>query len=115
MADIAPGGGSPRRETTTIVAKASGTDHSAGCASSSAGTPGSSPATSPAAITPAELTSPTAIPTSAPRAVSRRHQIPSTSSGQNVDAATANADVTSAPTSTRAPGRASSTTTAAAT
>jgi len=39
MADAAPAGGAPRSETTTIVVNASGTDQSAGWASSSAGTP----------------------------------------------------------------------------
>ena len=37
-----------------------------------------------------EQVPPTASPASAPTSVSRRHQMPSTSSGQNVDAATAN-------------------------
>jgi len=50
----------------------------------------------------------------APRAVSPGHQMPSTSSGQNVDAATANAEVTSTPTSMLAAGSASSTIAAAA-
>jgi hypothetical protein len=65
-------------------------------------------------MAPAEASRPTTIPTTAPGAVNPGHQMPSTSSGQNVEAATANAEVTSTPTSMLAAGSASSTTPLAA-
>ena len=51
------------------------------------------PATATLTVTP-ESSPPTASPLAAPNAVSPRHQMPSTSSGHNVEAATANANPT---------------------
>src|SRR4051812_21999995 len=78
-------------ETATMAAKASGTLQAAGWPSSTSlqlsGSPSYSVQTTPA-LAPRP---PARSPATAPDGVSPRHQMPSTSSGQNVDAATAKA------------------------
>lgn len=78
------------RDTAHIVRNASGTEMTAGCSSSSP-----PPVSRLVKIAPLDTTVPTANPAAAPRAVSPVHQIPSSSKGQNVDAASANAHPTS--------------------
>ena len=85
------------RDETTMAAKAAGTETSAGCASSAPKAPPGFPTTRSAAIAAVAITDPASIPTAAPRAVRPLHQMPSTSSGQNVLAANANAQPTSTP------------------
>ena len=86
------------RLTTTIVMKASGTVTAAGYPTRVDGQPpaASSPTqlvtASRAAI--ADVEAPTARPATAPAAVSPRHQMPSTSNGHSVEAATANTNPT---------------------
>ena len=82
-------------ETTTIVANASGTEITAGWLSSSCSVVLPASHASPRKISPLDTSEPTTRPAAAPRAVSPSHQIPSSSSGQNVLAASANAQPTS--------------------
>src|SRR5699024_9129567 len=56
--------------------------------------PGGAASASVAMTAPPEASPPPSMPTAAPYAVSPRHQIPRTSSGHNVEAATANASPT---------------------
>ena len=72
------------------------------------------PASSVQATAAPEPSPPTSSPAIAPASVSPRHQMPSTSSGQNVDAATAKASPTAraTPTSGAASAASSGTTTA---
>src|SRR6476469_8704312 len=106
--------GLPRSDTTTIVRNASGTDHGAGWATRMASQPVTGTPTSVPAMAPDDVTRPTSTPDIAPATVRRDHQMPSTSSGQNVEAATVNAQVTRMPASSRIACSARSTTTAAA-
>src|SRR3954471_24193524 len=114
MAARAHAGGRPNSDTTTMVPKASRTDHGAGCATRIATHPCAGGPHNVATIDPAVASNPTVTPAMAPGAVNRDHQIPRTSSGLNVDAATVNPHVTSVFASIRAAGNASTTTAAAA-
>src|SRR5215475_7894258 len=90
------------RDASTITANAIGTVQAAGCDISAP--------VQPCRLGPRTVTStdaaanppPTSRPAPAPVAVSPRHQVPSTSSGQNDDAATANASPTTWETSSSA-------------
>lgn len=87
-------------ETTTIVRKPSGTDQAAGQASIVWIQPAGA---SPARVASTALSAappPVTSPATAPGGVSPRHQMPSTSSGQNDDADTANARPTASATGT---------------
>ena len=82
------------RDPTIMVANAIGTVHAAGCASSTPHQPGAVTPNSVRITAPPASSPPTTRPAPAPRAVSPRHQMPSTSRGQNVEAATAKASST---------------------
>jgi Na+(H+)/acetate symporter ActP len=88
-----PGTGRPASETAIIVAKAIGTEKTAGWASTVS--LASLPATSAATIAPVALSAPATMPIAVARAVSRVHQMPSRSIGQKVLAASAKAQLTS--------------------
>src|SRR5690348_13497808 len=113
VAAAAHAGGRPRSDTTTITANASGTVHSAGWPSRLAARPSGAPRNRSTPIAPTDASRPTTTPATAPAAVSRGHQMPSTSKGQNVAAATAKPAVTSTPTSMLTAGSASATITTA--
>ena len=86
------------RDTTTITAKAIGTVHAAGWASSA---PDQPPRSTPAIVADTASVArppPASSPAIAPTSVRPRHQMPSTSSGQKDDAATANARPTTSAT-----------------
>ena len=112
-----PAGMRPRvaSETPTITAKAVGTDQAAGWASSAAGQPRSTTPDRVARTAVADSPPPTTRPAAAPGAVSPRHQIPSTSRGQKVEAAIAKASPTTCPTGRLVAASASSSGTTAAT
>ena len=78
-------------ETTIITRKDTGTVHAAGSASSTPIQPSCGPPTMVASTAVAASPPPTRSPAIAPTVVSLRHQMPSTRSGQNEEAATANA------------------------
>ena len=82
------------RLTATIVPSASGTLHAAGWPSSTADQPDVVLDTSVHTIASPDPRPPTRSPATAPTAVRPRHQMPSSSSGQKVDAATAKASPT---------------------
>ena len=82
-------------DTAAIVANASGTLSTAGWVSRASSVPLRRLDHRPAKIAAVAAVAPTTSPQAAPRAVSRSHQIPSSSSGQNVEAASANAQPTS--------------------
>ena len=97
-----------------MVANAVGTVTAAGCEMM---TPSQSPRSTPNVVaTTAEPDSPppTTRPATAPAAVRPRHQMPRTSSGQKVDAATANASSTAWATGTFTDKKVSTTPTATA-
>src|SRR5579884_1951130 len=77
-----------------MVRKAIGTVTRAGRASNSPGQPGGVRPNRLSDTAPAEVTPPSTRPATAPTSVSPRHQMPSTSIGQKVDAATAKASDT---------------------
>ena len=79
------------RLTTTIVTRAAGTLQAAGWPSSTATHPVVVLLISVQPTATPEPSPPTSSPATAPGAVSPRHQMPSSSRGQNVDAATAKA------------------------
>src|SRR4029079_5051992 len=108
-ASLAQSGTEPGRDAAAIVTNASGTVHSAGCARRTDATPGSRSRTTEASAAPVEVHAPTSRPAVAPVAVRPRHQIPRVSSGQKVEAATANAQPTSTLMSTSEAGRESAT------
>src|SRR5690606_21701879 len=93
---------------------ASGTDQGAGWMSRIDTQPGTGGSAIPRAKPPQEVSSPTVTPAIAPPAVSRDHQMPSTSRGQNVEAATVNPQVTSVLASKDTAGSANRSTTIAA-
>ncbi len=78
-------------ETTIITTNTSGTVHAAGWANIAPARPAGVPATMVTVAAAPASRPPTTSPVSAPVTVSFSHQIPSTSNGENVDAATANA------------------------
>src|SRR2546421_3249435 len=91
-------------EPTTIAVNVSGTVHAAGTLTRIAAQPDSG---GPTMVTSTAVTAappPATSPATAPGAVSPRHQSPRTSSGQKLDAATANASPTTWDTS-RSPAR----------
>jgi hypothetical protein len=81
-------------DTTIMTANEIGTVHTAGWPSTAPGQPAGSWPVSVARAAVSESVPPTAIPASAPASVSRLHQMPSTSNGQKVDAATVKASAT---------------------
>src|SRR3954452_23903370 len=81
-------------DTATMVRKASGTVHSAGCATTAPAQPDGARPTITLMTAVADVAPPTTIPATAPGAVSPRHQMPRSSNGQNVEAATAKASST---------------------
>ena len=90
-------GSSPRprrREPRTIAVKAIGTETTAGWASSVCSVPVPSAVSRPAVIRPVAEPAPRISPSAAPRAVRPGHQMPSSSSGQKVEAASAKAQPT---------------------
>src|SRR5690349_25086203 len=88
-------------ETEPMTANASGTVQAAGWASSAEAQPPNwfGPANTVTSTAPTAAPPPATTPAAAPAAVSPRHQMPSTSSGQKLDAATANASPTTCETS----------------
>src|ERR1700684_791861 len=82
-------------DTTIITANASGTVQMAGCPSSTAPQPPCAAPNIVAIIAARHEPPPTTMPAAAPTLVSPRHQMPSTISGQNEEAAIANAQPTS--------------------
>src|SRR5690606_15231803 len=101
-------------DTTTMVMAASGTVHGAGWVVKIASTPDNGGPNRVTAMAAVDDNRPTETPQIAPAAVSFGHQMPSTSSGENVDAATVKPQVTSNPASSGAANSASTTTAAAA-
>src|SRR3954451_2294649 len=87
------------RDTDTITVNASGTDQAAGSPSSTAGQPVSGGPARLTALAASAAPPPASTPAAAPGAVSPRHQMPRMSSGQKLDAATANASPTTSETS----------------
>lgn len=81
-------------DTATITVNASGTVQAAGCSVSVAGQPDSGGPSTVTSTAPIAAPPPASTPAAAPRSVSPRHQMPSTSSGQKLDAATAKANPT---------------------
>src|ERR1041384_4200133 len=86
-------------DTTTITRNATGPAPAAGCATSGSSQPDGGPANTVHSTAPAAAPPPVTIPAAAPADVNPRHQMPSTSSGQKLDAATANARPTTVDTS----------------
>ena len=82
------------RDTATIVIPARGAVHAAGCESRASGHPVRSGLAIARRIAPRDSAPPTIRPAAAPASVRRGHQIPSSSSGQNVAAATVKASAT---------------------
>ena len=77
-----------------MVAKAIGTLQAAGFDTSTCHGPGGTASATVATTAPSESSPPVLMPASAPVTDNPRHHTPSTSNGQNVEAATANAKVT---------------------
>ncbi len=77
-----------------MLAKAAGTLTSAGCATTAPSHPAGLPPSITVSTADAERTPPIERPATAPGAVRPRHQMPSSRSGQKVDAATAKASST---------------------
>ena len=93
-------------DVTIITVNASGTVQTAGCPRSAAPQPRVAAPSIVATMAQQHAPPPTRTPAVAPIQVSRRHQMPSTISGQNEDAAMANAHPTSSPRENRLTGRA---------
>src|SRR5438309_7661189 len=87
-------GGVVTRDTATITTKAVGTVSRAGCASTAPHHPVGAAPNMVETTAVADRVPPVTSPTTAPAAVRPRHQIPSSSKGQKVEAATAKASST---------------------
>src|SRR6478672_6822486 len=78
-------------DTTTMVTNEAGTETTAGWPTGDSREPVGMPGTTRTTRAPSETPPPTISPANAPAVVRPRHQMPRTSNGQNVEAATANA------------------------